>query len=109
MRTRIKTTGFDLSESLKALVDGKLAVVVDKLLGKLDDRADMILDVELAKTTRHHHEGMIWKCEANLGVPHAKSVIRAEAFSESMEGAVDEAKDRLEREIKKYKEKISNS
>jgi ribosomal subunit interface protein len=107
MRTRVKTTGFELSESLTVLVDEKIVAVVEKLLGRLDDREDIVLDVELAKTTRHHQEGKIWKCEANLVVPHVKNVIRAEEFSESMEGAVDGVKDKLEREIKKYKEKIS--
>lgn len=104
MRTHIKTTNFDLTESLKVLVNEKLTVVAGKLLESLDASADIILDVELAKTSKHHHEGKIWKCEAGLSVPHISHVLRAEALSESMEGAVDAAKDILEREIKKYKE-----
>ena len=68
---------------------------------------DHILDVELAKITKHHGEGRIWKCEANIAIPQMKHTLYANAVSESIEAAIDETKDEIEREVSEQKNKRS--
>ena len=60
-------------------------------------------DVELAKTTRHHQKGDIFKAEINLTV--SGKLIRAVAEEWDLRVAIDAVKDELQREIKGNKEK----
>ncbi|MEK7596208.1 MAG: ribosome-associated translation inhibitor RaiA [Patescibacteria group bacterium] len=105
MRTHIKTTNFESGSAVKTLVEEKLVLPAEKLLESLNNKADIIFDVELAKITRHHKEGKIWRCEINLDLPRIKNILRAGALGESLEEAVNLVKSKLEREIKKYKDK----
>lgn len=102
MRLRLKSTGFSLTPSLQTIVSEKLLEPAERrLAGELPE--DATLDVELAKVTRHHLEGKIWKCEVNLALPHDQRTIYVEVLSESLEAAVDGAKDELERQISGHK------
>lgn len=105
MKVRIFTKNFTLTPALEGAVDDKLARPVSKLLGSVDEEMDLPMDVELAKSTKHHKHGKIWYAEANLTAPFAASVIRARAMEVSIFAAIDEVKKELEREIKKYKDK----
>jgi len=89
------------------LAEEKLLAPVEKRLGS-ELPADHFLEVELAKVTNHHEEGRIWKCEANLALPHIKRTLYAKAMAESLEVAIDEAKDEILREIGDYKNKRSS-
>lgn len=60
-------------------------------------------DVELAKTTKHHQKGDIFRAEVNLKVPGR--LIRAVAEEWDLRVAIDTVKDSLQREIKANKEK----
>ena len=102
MQLRIKTTGFALTPLLEKLCREKLLLPLEKRLGR-EFSEDLPLDVELAKITRHHEEGRIWKCEINMALPHEKKTLYAEVLEESIEAAVDVAKDDLEREVDRYK------
>lgn len=106
MQIRIKSTGFNLTLGLKALAEEKLLFPLEKRLGK-ELSPDHILEVELAKVTNHHEEGKIWKCEANIALPHIKRTLYAQSLSESLEAAIDETKDEIEREVSDYKNKRS--
>ncbi len=59
--------------------------------------------VEIEKTTLHHKKGPFFRAECQLRFP-GKS-IRAEAISEDLRLAINEIKDKLQREFKEYKEK----
>ena len=104
MQLRLKTSGFSLTPSLKELSELKLLEPVERRLGSQMPE-DTPLDVELAKITRHHEEGKIWKCEINLALPREKRTIYLEIMEESIEAAINMAKDELERQIGEYKEK----
>lgn len=104
MRIKIKTKNFPLLPDLDTLVEEKLGKPVKELLGKLDVKADILLEVELAKITKHHHKGRIWEARANLALPNRKSVLRAESVTEDIRQSLTEAKHLLFREIEKYRE-----
>jgi len=109
MKLRILAKNFQLTPMLEERVREKLVKPAAKLLGDLDKKMGLPLDVELAKSTKHHKHGKIWYCEANLFIPGLAVPIRARATELSIPGAIDEVKDELEREIKKYKEKFRST
>lgn len=102
MQMRVKATGFPLTPELTQLAEEKLLQPIERRLGQQVPEA-MPVDVELARTTRHHGEGKIWKCEVNVPLPNEKTTIFVEGWGESLEAAVDEAKDEIERRVGDYK------
>ena len=107
MRVHIKTTNFKLTPAVKALAEEKLILPAEKLLESLNNKTDIIFEAELAKTTKHHKEGKVWRCEINLDLPRIKNILRAAALGKSLEEAINLVKSKLEREIKKYKDKLA--
>ncbi|OGZ31834.1 MAG: ribosomal subunit interface protein [Candidatus Niyogibacteria bacterium RIFCSPLOWO2_12_FULL_41_13] len=105
MRLEIKSTNIQLNDRLRFLVEEKLSKPLFELLDKLDRKVDIILDVEIGKTTEHHHKGKIWLAEVNISLPGLKKVLRASAVTESLEASLNGVKNRLFTELKKYKEK----
>ncbi|MBI2039282.1 MAG: HPF/RaiA family ribosome-associated protein [Candidatus Niyogibacteria bacterium] len=106
MRTHLKTTRFEHTDASDALAEEKLIRPVQKLLAELDQRADLLLDIEFERTTRHHEHGKIWRAEAQLSLPSRSQELRAEAVGETLREAVDIVKTTLLDEIKMYKEKL---
>lgn len=108
MQIKIKATNIELDEALRVWVDKKIAPLENLLVdfGSQDffkNKHSLEVKVELEKTTRHHHKGEIFRAEAQLYLP--KQTIRAEALSEDLRDAVNQVKEELQREIKKYKNK----
>ncbi len=99
MKIKIKTTNFSLTPSIENYLREKVNTL-DKFL---PNDESIFADVELAKTTRHHQKGDIFKAEVNLKVPGR--LIRAVAEEWDLRVAIDAAKDELQREIKVNKEK----
>jgi putative sigma-54 modulation protein len=99
MKIDIKGTNMELTEAIKDYVNEKI--------GGLEKFFDNIVEakVEVGKTSNHHQKGDIFRAEANLDVPE-KHVLRAEATREDLYMAINEVKDELQRQIKKYKEKM---
>lgn len=59
--------------------------------------------VEIERTTKHHRKGKIFRAECQIKLPG--KIIRAESTKRDIRLAVDEIKDELQRELKKYKNK----
>jgi ribosomal subunit interface protein len=97
----IKGTNLELTEPIKDYVNEKI--------GSLEKFYDNILEarVDIGITTKHHQKGDIYRAEVNLQVPQAP-ILRAEAEKEDLYVAINEVKDELQRQIKKYKEKMRN-
>lgn len=99
MKINLKTKNFNLTQAIKYYLDAKLNSL-DKFLPPDES---IFADVELAKTTKHHQKGDIFKAEINLNVPGR--LIRAVAEQWDLRVAIDSAKDELQREIRGRKEK----
>lgn len=101
MKVIIKATDIDLTPALKAYIEEKFNDL-DRPLGSL--RHDSIqARVEVGRSTRHHIHGDVFHVDANLDLPH--EVLRAEEDTDDAYAAIDAVKDKLKREIEKYKEK----
>jgi ribosomal subunit interface protein len=101
MNINLKASGFELTPAIRDNVSKKLQSV-QKLLSKFDSGSEVKLDFEVAKTTRHHQKGDVFRAEANLLLP--KKLIRAEAVEEELSAAIDKVKGILLEAVKKYKE-----
>lgn len=101
MKTTIKATNLKLTSAIEQYLNKKVGDI-DNLLPKSD--FELSARIELGKTTFHHQAGNIFRAEINLQVPG--KLLRSEAEAETLYAAIDEMKDQIQREIKKYKEKI---
>lgn len=102
MRTNIKATKTTLTPSLRSYIEDKLVRPIEKLL-KRDKDEEVILDIEVELTTRHHKKGNIWRAETNLAIGGA--LLRAEHFGEDPHEAIDLLEEEIIRELKNFKGK----
>jgi len=99
MQIDIKGTNMELTQAIKDYVNEKI--------GSLEKFFDQILEarVDVGTTSKHHQKGKIFRAEANLEVPQ-KHILRAEAEREDLYMAINEVKNDLQIQLKKYKEKM---
>ena len=95
MKTNIKATNIALTEAISSYLTEKLAYI-EKLLPVGDD--SIIADVELAKETKHHLHGEVFKAEINLR--SAGKNFYSVAHEEDLYAAIDAMRDEITRQIK---------
>jgi putative sigma-54 modulation protein len=85
---------------------GQIKDYINEKIGGLDKyEADIIeCRVDLSKDT-HHQKGKVYRCEVNLKSSYDKKLIRIVVEEENIMSAVDLAKDKLQRQISKIKER----
>ncbi|OGY98853.1 MAG: ribosomal subunit interface protein [Candidatus Liptonbacteria bacterium RIFCSPLOWO2_01_FULL_45_15] len=104
MKITIEAAGTELTPALKIFIESKLKPLV-KLVEKLEGKGEAEIVLEVSRTTRHHHKGLVFRAKGNL--KFGKTLLRAEANGESIRAAVDILKDELKREIVGFKERFS--
>ncbi|MFZ3057792.1 MAG: ribosome-associated translation inhibitor RaiA [Minisyncoccales bacterium] len=102
MNVKIKGTNVELTSYLSKLVEEKIKSI-EKLL---PENPDLIIEVELEKTTKHHQKGDLFRAEVQVEVPGGK-MLRAVSIKEDFRSALTDVKDELQIQIKKHKDKIS--
>ncbi|MFA5431779.1 MAG: ribosome-associated translation inhibitor RaiA [Candidatus Paceibacterota bacterium] len=102
MNIKIKATNIELTDYLLKLVDQKIKKI-EKLLPSIPD---LIVEVEIGKTTQHHQKGDLFRAEVQVEVPGGK-MLRAVSKKEDFRSALTDAREELEVQIKKHKEKMS--
>lgn len=100
MDLRIKTDGFNITPALNDYVEERV-MSVRRLLGASD--ALLRCEVELGRDAgRPRHGKNIWYAEIQIIRPGQPNV-RATNRSESINGAIDDAKEELERQLRSEK------
>jgi len=94
IQTEIKATALELTPAIRAYVEEKI-LSIDKFVNSSTGGA--LADVEVAKTTDHHHSGEIFKAEINLQV--SGNFYRASSVQADLYAAIDEMKDEIIRQI----------
>lgn len=84
----------EISPSLRGYVDAKLT--------KLERHFDNLTDIHCILTV----EKLLHKAEATIHV--SGGTIHADSVAEDMYAAIDNLADKLDRQIKKYKEKVTD-
>jgi len=98
---RIKGTDLELTDAMRSAVD-RVMDNLDKYIEKFGDAVSA--DVELEKTTQHHHKGPFFRAEINVTIPG--KLVRAEATDEDLYIAIDRMEENISRELRKEKEKF---
>lgn len=94
----IKGIGLNLTDSIREHIRKKIGGL-SKFLRKVDP--DLVeVRIEVGKPSGHHHKGKVFYAEVNLKLPGR--LLRATDEQDDLFIAVDEVKDKLQKEIKSY-------
>ena len=113
MKIVIKSTNIKLSPSLERYIEDKIGelekfIQVAGKKGQSFDKGKPPYEawVEIGRTTQHHRKGRVFRAECQIRLPGRSA--RAESVRVNIHLAIDEVKDELQRELKKYKDKQSS-
>ena len=98
MRIEINPTNIKLDDALLIWVEKKIGGL-EKFLKKIDPDA-VEVKIDIGKPSRHHKKGPVWYAEANLRLPG--KLLRATDTNKDLRTAINNVKDELQRQIKKY-------
>jgi len=99
MKTKIKATNINLTSYLEELVKEKMADIAKLLRGE----KVLIAEIEIGLTSKHHQKGDIYRAEIQIDVPG--KLFRAVSEKEDFRSALTDAKDEIEKQIIKHKDK----
>ena len=99
MNIRIKATAFELTPAISDYADKRL----DKISKFLGSDPTAQCDVELGRTTNHHHKGDIFRAEIHITA--AGRDLYASAEKADLYSAIDDAHDEILHSLKLNKEK----
>lgn len=94
MNITIKTTQYQLTNTMRELIEDKFSAL-DKLVAHRDSPA--MLACEIEESIAVERAGARYRAEGNLSVDG--KFFRAEAKSNTLEGAIDDVRDDLIREL----------
>lgn len=101
MKIKITTTSIELTSAIKAYVEEKIRTVEKFAIPH--DEEEVLVEVEIGKTTNHHQSGDIFRAEANLRV--RGKYFRASSEKSDLYAAIDDIRDDLVRELSSHKDK----
>jgi ribosomal subunit interface protein len=101
MKINTSSKNFEITE----IINSKLETVLNKFVKFTKD--DSVFDVNVEKTTNHHKKGDVLR--VHILFNNAGKKFNVEAHGENIFDVIDEAAERLEREVKAGKEKKMNS
>ncbi len=101
MKIDIKATNLDLTPAIREYIETKIGSL-EHFLERFESQGEIRIFVEIARTTKHHKSGDVFCAEASFSI--GKKLLRADHADWDIRVAIDEVKDRLQQEIKRYKE-----
>lgn len=102
MRLAIKTKNLTFTPAISEYIEMRIGAL-EKFLASFERETEVRIDIEIARTTKHHRKGDVFYAEANLHLPNKE--VRAEEFSADIRSAIDALKNTLHEEVMRYKEK----
>lgn len=104
MRVTIRKKNLEITPALAEYIEKKILKPLKKFLKEVVERDFPILDLEVERTTMHHHKGGVYRVEANLSL--GKKFFRAEATDQDAYAACDFVEKELERELATEKGRV---
>jgi len=102
MKINIKATNIEITPAIQEYVEKKV-MSLEKFFR---DKSDTVLaSVEIGMTTNHHKSGDIFRAEVNLSDAGSGDQTYAESEKDDLYSAIDEMKDKAERECLSLKNK----
>ncbi len=99
LNKRIKATNMELTDAISNYVHKK----VDVLMKFIEPDVDALAEIEIGRTTNHHHKGDVYKAEMNLTV--GKDNFQIVMIESDLYAAIDKMKDRIVQDVKRSKRK----
>ena len=101
----IKTsfTGIPASSEVEEYIGKKLGFLEKLLSHYAEDTNEALFEVEVGKTTEHHQKGNVYRAEINFTAGGVR--LRAVAVKDDLYAALDDAKDEMQKELRRNKEK----
>lgn len=100
MKIKIRSKNFDLTPAIDEYVSKKIS----SLEKFLDVKGEVLCEVEIGRTTKHHNSGDIFKAEVNIAQPGGKQIYVV-AEEVDLYTAIDVVRDEAERAIVSRKNK----
>lgn len=100
MKIKIRSKNFDLTPAIDEYVSKKIS----SLEKFLDVKGEVLCEVEIGRTTKHHNSGDIFKAEINIAQPGGKQIYVV-AEEVDLYTAIDIVRDEAERAIVSRKNK----
>lgn len=101
MHINIKGTELDVTPALSEYIAKRLEPLA-RFVKRYEEKKEIQMFVEVARTTKHHKKGNVFYAEVTLELPG--KMLRAEATDSDARAAIDLAKDIVKREMEEYKE-----
>ncbi len=99
MNINVKATNISLTPAISEYIDKKL----DMLRKFFSNVEEVLVNVEVGKTTRHHKQGDIYKAEIHITADgHEYYAVKE---TEDLYAAIDEVKDEIVRELTSSRKK----
>lgn len=92
-----------ITDALRQYIERRLGVL-GRYASSLEKNGELVLYVEIARTTQHHKKGEVYYVECTLTLP--KKVLRIEQYHSNVRTGVDEAQRRMKQVLEDYKEKV---
>lgn len=102
MRISVKYTNLFSTSAIEEYVREKIGALA-KFIKRYEARGETEARVELARTTKHHKKGAVFYAEITFLLPG--KALRAEDEDFDLRVAIDRCRDKVKREIEKYKER----
>lgn len=100
MEVIIKSTNLKLTDNINDYINKRISTL-DKLIN--DEDTSVLCNVEVGKVSEHHKSGDIFRSEINLHI--AGQDFRAVSEAGTLFSAIDETKNQMQKELRRYKEK----
>lgn len=100
MKISIQAPNLELTPALTEFIEQKIGGL-DKFLKKFHPE-NVLARVDVGRSTRHHRHGNVYHVDVTLLLPGG--TVRAADDDEDVRKAIDAVKEKLQREIKKFKE-----
>ncbi len=100
---KIKTTHLKNTPAIENYIRKKIGLFKKFLTHFAHESKELVFDIEVGKTTAHHKHGEVFRAEINFTV--GSTVFRAEATEENLYAAIDKAKDEMQMELRRHKNK----
>jgi putative sigma-54 modulation protein len=98
MKINIKGTGISLTASISEYINKKVGML-DKFFGE----ENVLVNVEVGRTTRHHKSGDIFRAEIRIN--YNSQEYYAVSETEDLYASIDEVKDEIVQELTKKRKK----
>ncbi len=106
MKLQIFSKEVEISAEAREYIEKKIHTL-DHFLKRIEEKGEILMEIEVSRSTKRHKNGMIYYAEATMEI--MGKILRAEEYEMNIEAAIDRVKDRLKNEIIRYKDKYMPS